>query len=177
MEYKDLERLMAQLPPGTKAAILVVELPPRDGRLSSPSAGDDTAFPGSAALSKADDEGRRNWRAPERGGSVEARLSSAKQELGAGASRKPREWRELVGVTEREIERAIQFGALPSETKGYGRDHAAFVVPIEAIEGYLATVRAVRAGEMDPPSWWKAVRPQGGRGALSKKRRERSATN
>ena len=71
---------------------------------------------------------------------------------------KPREWSALLGVSAREINRAIDAGALPFTAKDDGRDHGAKLVHIDHMEAFLATVEAIERGSMDPTAWWTDVR-------------------
>jgi hypothetical protein len=162
----DFDRMIAKLPAGGKMWLVFVELPhasadsaaPTAAGIISMSSAHATDEHGSPANPSAD--GARAM-------SAKSQLSALRREYGSDAALKPREWSRVTALSEREIARAIQYGALSASPKGDGRDHAARTVSIDAMEGYLSTVNAVEAGTMDPPSWWEAVRKSGIRSALS----------
>ena len=67
-------------------------------------------------------------------------------------------WSALVGVPIRELQRAISCDALPSRSKGSGRDATAFVIEPADMAGYLRLCSAVQSGHHEPPTWWSDVR-------------------
>ena len=70
---------------------------------------------------------------------------------------KPKEWAQKTGVSERELRRAVEYGAVSYVTKRDGRDHGACQVTVDELEAYLATVDAVRSGQVAEPRWWHHV--------------------
>lgn len=74
---------------------------------------------------------------------------------------KPKEWAQKTGVSERELRRAVEYGAVSYVTKRDGRDHGACQVTVDELEAYLATVDAVRSGQVAEPRWWRHVRRKG----------------
>jgi hypothetical protein len=159
MQSADFDRLIANLPAGAKVSLVIVELPHASGDradLRTPTGGV------IALSSPRAPEGRVNTAnsSGEQARAIndETDLSALRRKHGTEAAFKPRDWSCMTTLSEREIVRAIQSGALPATPKGDGRDHAARTVTINAMEGYLATVKAVESRTMDPPSWWDAVR-------------------
>ena len=167
MQYTELQQLLSQLPPGAKVSVVTVELPLAPGIVSYGLVPRDTTAEALSATGTPIDAiqptpgTRGNTKSPE------ARLSAIKAQHGGDAAFKPREWSRIVGLSEREIERAIRHGAVPSSTKGGGRDHAALTVSIKAMEAYLATVEAVEGHTVAAPPWWDLVRASGKRNALT----------
>ena len=88
-------------------------------------------------------------------------------------SHKPREWAAMLGISAREIIRAVDAGAVAHSIKEDGRDHGAHVVTAAAVVDLLATIDAVERRLQDPPTWWKDVR--GGRAARVVSRRVRAS--
>ena len=73
-------------------------------------------------------------------------------------SLKPREWAEVLGMSAREISRAVEAGAVGHLRKKEGRDHGARVVSAAAMVQLLATIDAVERLQLEPPAWWDDVR-------------------
>lgn len=78
----------------------------------------------------------------------------------------PIEWVERIpSLIERELVRAIKFGAICSEARGEGKGHAAKVIPADELVAYLAICDDVVSGRGAPPQWWWNVR-KGGRAVI-----------
>jgi hypothetical protein len=70
-----------------------------------------------------------------------------------------REWaRVITRISERELKRAVQFGALASEARGVGKDHRAQVIRVADLVRYLTSCDAVRSGRAQMPAWWQNVK-------------------
>jgi hypothetical protein len=70
---------------------------------------------------------------------------------------KPKEWADLVpGVSVREIERAVKYGALKGFPKTTGRDHGATIISAEEMLRYLRTCERVQQGA-PCPDWYPVV--------------------
>lgn len=168
MQYAELQHLLSQLPPGAKVSVVTVELPLAPGTASKKSIPPETIAEAPNATRAASDFIMRPTSAVQSHTmSVEDRLAALKVQHGGEGVLKPREWSRIVGLSEREIERAIRHRAVSSSAKGGGRDHAALTVSINAMETYLATVRAVEGHKMTAPPWWDLVRATGKRNALT----------
>ena len=148
-----LQRLLQSfgqmLPPGSTIYVLAAELP--DGRtlmnagVSLESAGERCVQPLSAA--------------PRASGITPvARVAAVRAEHGPDAALKLRDWSRELGISLKELRRAVRSGALPHEAKPDGRDNKAHTVTAGVMERYLKTVDAVEAELQEAPTWWSDVR-------------------
>lgn len=71
---------------------------------------------------------------------------------------KLKEWATLLGVSNRELGRAVQENAVSHEKQDYGRGHGAWLVTTSALQKYLEIIHAVERGDMPPPAWFSKVR-------------------
>lgn len=69
-----------------------------------------------------------------------------------------RDWAQRLGLSERELTRAVQCDALVHHAKRDGRDHGARLVRASDLRGFLETIEAVERNGVHPPRWWRAVR-------------------
>lgn len=168
--WQDIQLLIPRLPAGAKVTVFTIEMPPAsDGARS--------AVPQSRAndvemSAQRTDATAMRSDAPARAGTPTTRwtgLSELRRQSGSDAVFKSREWSDRVDLSEREIKRAIKHNAVASKLKDDGRDHAARTISIDAMENYLATVKAVEEKRLDPPSWWDSVRGTGRRNSLRNK--------
>jgi len=147
----DLERLIAQAPPGS--TVVVISIPPAIGVAAAP----------------ASPEASRRDRAsqPALGGTDPAG-SGAEDGSALGIARalqndsptlalKPSEWAVRVGVTGRELRRAVEYGTIPSRLRGTGKGHGAQVIEVSAIVEYLELRAAIAAGTASRPAWYEHV--------------------
>jgi hypothetical protein len=71
----------------------------------------------------------------------------------------PSEWAGTgIGLSHRELDRAIRHGAVAHEIRGEGKGHSARVILGDALLHYVQTCEAVQHGMMRQPSWWNTVR-------------------
>lgn len=84
--------------------------------------------------------------------------AEAERQANPEAALKPTEWAKRVGVSARELIRAIDELAIPCQPRGKGRGHAARVIKVDDIIQYLAICEQVCAGERSQPEWWERVR-------------------
>jgi hypothetical protein len=147
-----LQSFSQMLPPGSTIFVLAAELP--DGR---------TAVQG-GALGGSPSQGRPMILAPASEGKPEAlatpltRVAALRAELGPETPLKLRDWAKELGISVRELNRAVKAEVLPHGRKPDGRDNKALTVTVGVMESYLKMVSAVEAGQEEPPTWWKEVR-------------------
>lgn len=67
-------------------------------------------------------------------------------------------WTAITGLSRRELDRAVEHGALPHHRKKDGRDAGAVMVHGGDMADYLRLCDAVQAGRTSPPAWWHDVR-------------------
>jgi hypothetical protein len=135
------------LPPRTRL-FMMIELPGDAG--DAVGAGAATPLSSSAQITAAT--------APRALSSVSERIDATRRRHGSDHSLKAHEWAPIVGLSEREIKRAITAGAVPSTTKGEGRDNGARLVRIDDMEALVSTINAVERGTAEEPAWWPEVR-------------------
>lgn len=87
-----------------------------------------------------------------------ARIADLRVELGAETPIKLRDWSEKIGISRKELHRAVKAGVMPHDRKPDGRDNKALTVTVGVMENYLKIVSAVETGQEEPPAWWKEVR-------------------
>ena len=147
MQSDDLHLLINHIlrtAPGARVSVITVELPPTKNDQERETAPDSRTRVLNASPIRCSPGG----------------VPQVREQFGNDACLKPRDWRSYVRLSERELHRAIDHGALSAVPKGDGRDHAAMTISTAQMEAYLLTVAAVERGDMEPPSWWDAVRPR-----------------
>lgn len=87
-----------------------------------------------------------------------ARIADMRAELGAETPLKLHDWTHEIGLSKKELRRAVKAGVMPHDRKPDGRDNKAVTVTVGVMENYLKIVSAVEAGQEEPPAWWKEVR-------------------
>lgn len=144
-----LQSFGQMLPPGSTIYVLAAELP--DGRTLMEA----EASSGGGAMSQG-----QLVAAPFPGAANTpvARVASLRAEYGADTPLKLRDWAKELGISLKELRRAVRSGALAHEEKQDGRDNGAHTVTIGVMESYLKTVCAIEAGKQQQPDWWKDVR-------------------
>lgn len=150
MSPADLRQMIAELPPGKRVLVLMIEdVAPSDG---GPSNVRDEAHE-----LVTDSRGSAATVAPSPSTPLEiARLALTR---GPDAELKPKEWVALLdgSVSERELMRAISAGALDSRERGCGRDHKARVIsPVEMVK-YLETREEGLRFRGSRPEWFSDV--------------------
>lgn len=141
-----LQSIGQTLPPGSTFYVFAAELP--DGRTM-------VAGPSTAGLMAL------NAQMPEpapRPAGPEARVAALRLVHGPDAPLKLGDWSKKLGISLKELRRAVKAGALPHEEKPDGRDNGAHTVTIGVMETYLKVINAVEAGAEEPPAWWNDVR-------------------
>lgn len=68
------------------------------------------------------------------------------------------EWAKRVGLSQRELRRAIYENALEADQKKTGKDHGAYLVLGSDLRRFVDTVVAVEQKLEPAPAWWAAVR-------------------
>ncbi len=151
-----IQSIGQMLPPGTVLVVLAAELP--DGRtlikMPAPS-----SIEGIAEKEVTDSFAEhRAASAPSTPETPLARVAALRAKHGIDAPLKLRDWHAEVGISTRELKRAVKHGAIPAGRKSDGRDNKATTITIGAMEAYLRTVDAVERGVLERPVWWTEVR-------------------
>lgn len=146
-----LQTFSQLLPPGSTIYVLAAELPNGQTVMQAGASG---GFPTQKALIS----GTTAPTSTPANATPLARVASLRAEFGAETPLKLRDWAREVGISRKELHRAVRAGAMPHETKPDGRDNKAHTVTVGVMENYLKVVSAVEAGLEEPPTWWKEVR-------------------
>lgn len=85
------------------------------------------------------------------------RVAALRIEHGPEAALKVTEWASDLGMSLKELRRAVSASALAYEEKPDGRDNGAHMVTIGVMESYLKTTDAVKRGDEEAPTWWSQV--------------------
>jgi hypothetical protein len=165
----DLQAILQAFPAGTKLVVIAAELPDRSHSVP-------VVLRADGAANSAAGPGGDGTAAPAPGGEADHLADGHHDMAGAdvhdlhvehvrrlhhtrgNVALKPREWSTIVGLSARELRRAIEANAVPHVEKADGRDHGAKLITAEAILGYLTTVLAVERDHMPAPTWWPSVR-------------------
>lgn len=156
-----VRQISSTLPAGAKLYVIAVEVPagsPAEAPADSASAA--SVSPLLTSLPAGEDViGPCLLDAATRPGATPLqRVQRVREQHGASAAFKAKDWAPVAKLSVREICRAMKEGALKSAPKGDGRDHGARVIEAGTMEAYLRTVDAVERGTMEPPRWWTEVR-------------------
>lgn len=136
------------LPPGSTIYLLAAELPDGSTRMHAGAAGPGT-LPAVMSTVPA---------APAAPSTPLTRVAALRAAHKPETALKLRDLAKEVGVSQKELRRAIKAGALAFDEKEDGRDNGAHTVTIGEMESYLKTISDVEAGKQEPPDWWEHVR-------------------
>lgn len=162
----DLQTFLHTLPAGTQVAVAFMTIGRADGMtipvrldhaapaIITPSTSAATPhliiMPASATASDTRVRGK-GYRA------AQQYLEKHKESLQA-ATHTVTEWAKRVGLSERELRRAIYENALEADQKKTGKDHGAYLVLGSDLRRFVDTVVAVEQKLEPAPAWWASVR-------------------
>ncbi|MHB1264547.1 MAG: hypothetical protein ACYC1S_09055 [Gemmatimonadaceae bacterium] len=135
-----LQSIGQALPPGSTFYVFAAELP--DGRTM-------VAGPSAAGVVALDAQVPEPAPRPTAG--PEARVAALRLVHGPDAPLKLGDRSKKLGISLRELRRAVKAGALPHEAKPDGRDNGAHTVTIGVMETYLKIINAVEAARRKLP--------------------------